>query len=252
MSNISSNSLFHFTSKPEYLHSILENGFLPRYCIESAKLSTEMPREELGQITAMVCFCDISLSQISKHIDRYGSYGIGMTKEWGIKNKLNPVIYTNTNSKLSNSFSELIDSIVNLLGGDCTDDIKNASDKLMSLLKFIKPYQGYDEKRKEHNIKFYDEKEWRYVPQIPFEIETKNSITIEQYIKPRVLKKANEKLKDYKLSFAHNDINYIFIPTFKDIHILISKLKKSSIFSNKEIEIITTKILTIEQIKNDF
>jgi hypothetical protein len=252
MSNISSNSLFHFTTKIDYLLNILENGFSPRYCLESATLSTEMEREGIGQITPMVCFCDISLSQISKHIDRYGKYGIGMTKEWGIKNRLNPVIYVNTNSKLSNSFIKLTNSIVELLGEHCTENTKDASDELMNLLKFIKPYQGFDETSNEHNIKFYDEKEWRYVPEISFDTQIDNSLSILEYYDSATLQKANEKLKDYKLTFTPADIRYIFIPSQKEIHFIITLLKKTKIFSAEEIEIITTKILTIEQIMDDF
>lgn len=252
MSNISSNSLFHFTSKIEYLLNIVENGFSPRYCLESATLSTESEREGIGQITPMVCFCDISLSQITKHIDRYGKCGIGMTKEWGVKNKLNPVIYINTNSKLSNSFSRLTNSIVALLGEHCTENTKNASDELMSLLKFIKPYEGFDENSNEHNVKFYDEKEWRYVPEMSFDTQIENSISISEYKNPITLQKANEKLKDYELKFSPEDIRYIFVPTQKEIHDVIFALKKAKIFSPEEIEIITTKILIVEQIIDDF
>ena len=252
MSNISSNSLFHFTTKIDYLLNILENGFFPRYCYESAKITTEKRREDLEQITPMVCFCDISLSQISKHINKYGSYGIGMTKHWGINNKLNPVIYINTNSKLSNSVSQLADSIVELLDEHCSKHIRDASDELLNLLKFLKPYEGYDANRNEKGIRFYDEKEWRYIPEMSFDKEYKSLISFEDYNNKITLGKANEKLKEYKLNFTPEDIKYIFIPSINEIHIVISELKKSNVFTKNEIEILTTKILTIEQINDDF
>lgn len=100
MSNISSETLFHFTPKPEYLFQLLQNEFKPRYYPEIIHLEG---MKTLNKAIPMVCFCDIPLSQIKDHIDTYGNYGIGMTKEWAIKNKLNPVLYLEPSSKLSKS-----------------------------------------------------------------------------------------------------------------------------------------------------
>ncbi len=41
----------------------------------------------------MVCFCDIPLSRISDHVNFYGQYGLGMTREWATANGLNPILY---------------------------------------------------------------------------------------------------------------------------------------------------------------
>jgi len=60
----------------------------------------------------MVCFCDIPLSQLVSHIDTYGKYGLGMSKEWGIKKGLNPVIYFNKNSLLAKRLSVLTNSLI--------------------------------------------------------------------------------------------------------------------------------------------
>lgn len=38
----------------------------------------------------MVCFCDV-----------YGHYGIGLTKEWGIRNGVSPVLYPYDQSPLT-------------------------------------------------------------------------------------------------------------------------------------------------------
>lgn len=85
MSNISPNSLFHFTPKLEYLIEIFKRGFQPRYCFEDLKLNDSRSIRGFNFGIPMTCFCDISLGQISNHINTYGGYGIGMTKEWGIK-----------------------------------------------------------------------------------------------------------------------------------------------------------------------
>lgn len=63
---------------------------------------------------AMVCFCDLPLSRVGKHIKghswkhngneysskAYGSFGIGMSKKWGERYHLNPVHYVISESHL--------------------------------------------------------------------------------------------------------------------------------------------------------
>jgi hypothetical protein len=92
-STISANTLFHFTSKLDYITNILTNEFTPRYCMESFGYLNE--ENNLLEIALpMVCFCDIPLSQIRNHIKNYGGYAIGLLKEWGISNGINPVMYS--------------------------------------------------------------------------------------------------------------------------------------------------------------
>lgn len=250
MSNISSNSLFHFTSKLDYLFSILENGFYPRLCLETVSFGNENLRPGMASTIPMICFCDISLSQISNHIKNYGNYGLGMTKEWGIRNKLNPVIYLNANSKLSNSLSKLVDSIIASLDQNCTEDINEISDQFMNISKYIKQYDNCD--RSDDLIKFYDEKEWRYVPEMKLELSSKYSIPVHEFQNKVAVEKINEQLIEYRLVFNVKDIKYIFLSNEEEIHTLISKLKNSKKFSIPEIEILTTKMMTTQQIREDF
>src|SRR5215467_12077450 len=98
MKNISANSLFHFTPTLINLTSILKNYFYPRYCLESWTVIFETSQDLLLDRTLefafpMTCFCDIPLSQITNHSNIYGKYAIGLTKDWGMKNKINPVLY---------------------------------------------------------------------------------------------------------------------------------------------------------------
>jgi hypothetical protein len=101
MSNISSNSLFHFTGKRENLIGILQNNIMPRFSQELVPLSLDVANGRFSGAIPMVCFCDISLGQIRDHLSMYGNYGIGMTKEWGIRMGLNPIIYINPDTLLS-------------------------------------------------------------------------------------------------------------------------------------------------------
>ena len=91
-----SDNLFHFTKSIDFLKGILLNGFLPRYCLEDTSYLTI---EYIGY--PMICFCDIPISRIGDHTAFYGNYGLGMTKEWGLRNNLAPLLYTPTSGALT-------------------------------------------------------------------------------------------------------------------------------------------------------
>ena len=94
----SANELFHFTKKYDSIKSILNDKFKPFFCVED---SSYMFEESRNMIIAypMVCFCDIPLERILVHRGLYGDYGIGLKKEWGIKNLLSIVNYTHNKSR---------------------------------------------------------------------------------------------------------------------------------------------------------
>ena len=89
MKNNTSSSLFHYTSCIGALEGIITQGLFPNYCAET--LSYNGKNETVG--IPMVSFCDIPLMRIDSFSDRYGKYAIGLSKEWGLKNRINPVFY---------------------------------------------------------------------------------------------------------------------------------------------------------------
>ena len=255
MSNISSNCLFHFTPKKEYLLNILEQTFIPRYSLENVRLSDSRMDGIFEAGIPMVCFCDISLSQINNHIKTYGNYGIGMTKEWGIKNKLNPIIYTNPDSNIATSIFKLAKDVYKALDENCNETSKAICDEYMNTLNFLKPYMG-DFKRGEKiykDVRFYDEREWRFVPKILIDSEYESTISKEEFSDSEFLQNENNKMRDFRLKFEPKDIKYIFVKNENEIHQMVKKLRNiKQRFSPKEIDILTSKILTTEQIKEDF
>ncbi|MBU2974378.1 abortive infection system antitoxin AbiGi family protein [Zobellia sp. B3R18] len=254
MSNISSNCLFHFTPKRKFLINILEQSFVPRYCLENLKLSN-VYQSEFSAAIPMTCFCDISLSQIGNHIDMYGSYGLGMTKEWGIEKKLNPVLYINPDSLISDSIRKLSDSIFLDLNRDCNEISNKIYDEYINLVCFTKSYDGPFRKsdKQYKNIRFYNEREWRYVPKLNFGGDAKFFLNSREVKDEQLVKKENQKLFKHRLCFDSNDIKYIFVKKESEIHSIIKALKKlNQRFSCEEIEILTSKIITVEQIKSDF
>lgn len=188
--NISANTLFHFTSNKKSLLSILENGLYVRYSLENFE---SLISDKAEIVLPMTCFCDIPLSQVKRHTETYGKYAIGLTKSWGMHNEVNPVIYTYPGSSTAKILSQLSNNLENFFN---ILDEPNDKEKTQSLnhqesqmdislglkihdlyanlshfIKYIKPYEGrfyrngnYTEKP----VKFYEEREWRYIPSKTF------------------------------------------------------------------------------------
>jgi len=174
---LSSDTLFHFTSKREYLENIIERGFYPRYSTEDFSMFSSVPdsTEKIFDFgVPMVCFCDIPLSKVKEHISVYKGYGIGCTKAWGIERGVTPLVYVKPTSETVQGIQKALITLRNLSYVNEEDGkmngpvIRGIRESLNRLKKFIKPYEG----RFEHNgqvfesKRFYDEREWRFVPNL--------------------------------------------------------------------------------------
>jgi len=250
MSAISSETLFHLTSSAEYLLGILKNEFYPRYCMERYELGG---RTIIKAAFPMVCFCDIPLSQIKNHIDRYGCYGLGMSKIWAEKNGLNPVLYLRGSSDFSVRIRVILDNIVS----DFRQKQKKTEmwDALVRILRYMKPYESpyFRDNKMNEIIRFYDEREWRYVVS-PDKCGGKYFLTTNEYRNSIKLADENEKLKECKLGFEPGDIRYVIIKAEKEVIEMIEALKriKRPKYDEKTIEILISRIITCDQIQKDF
>lgn len=247
MSSISSKTLFHFTPNANNLISILKNEFHPKYCIE------ELPIDGANiKALPMVCFCDIPLSQIKDHIDTYGMYGIGMKKDWGTRNGLNPIFYVSEDSLLDKNLSSIISVFQK-------DELKNiahlneAKESYLHIIRYLKKYEG-DFRRGDNiieDVRFYNEREWRFCP--PYNENIKFWLLEDEFKNPVSLAQANETLKNEKLSFEPNDIQYVIIKNESEIYPMIEALKDiKSKYDPRTIETLISKIITSDQILNDF
>lgn len=197
----------------------------------------------------MVSFCDIPLSQIKDHLSRYGSYGIGLTREWAVKKRLNPVLYVQRQSNLAHSYESAIlhyerDGIDN-------DDAVAAFHRLADIARYTKNYEEILERKSESYgmYRFSDEREWRYVPEIGSSCEmyyAANDFDEETQVA------ASKSVKDYRLVFDADDIKYIIISSEKEIPSLVDSLRDLRRFSPRETERIIARVLTAEQIRSDF
>lgn len=247
MSNLSANTLFHFTKSKENLIGILKSNFRPHYCSEEYYL------EEINSWQVpMVCFCDIPLSQVEEHSFWYGEYAIGMTKEWAIKNNINPVLYINKDIKLINSIKDNLSFFLNRRKNDTENDVQPFINNILYQYAFIKPYQGKQyNSQKEKNItkRFYDEREWRYIP-----IDKNKSLFEYGAISTSILKERyNNSITNNGINFEPKYINYIIVS--KETEILEIKRQIENIkgnFPHNDVELLTTRIISMERIKEDF
>ncbi len=197
----------------------------------------------------MTCFCDLPLSQLHEHLDFYGGYGIGMKKEWGIHQKINPVLYMHQSSDLSECISTMLTE-----SKDSHEYDKKTYLHLMNILRHIKLYEGdvNIDGRRIHK-KFYDEREWRWVP-FPtgnYEIQT---LTEAEFNDPVIRKKADTDLEHTaKLDFGPGDIKYIVVKSEGEVSEVIKRIDAiRDKYSENDARMLYTRILSSEQIKTDF
>lgn len=188
---LSADTLFNFTPKLEFLISKIENRFKPRLVLEDyAPFGIN-----LIKAIPMVCFCDIRLSDLSTHIKAYGDYGIGLSKEWGNKNGINPLIY------ISSENSVILDIFSNLI----TNKDENIKEYATKLFLYFKPYSGI---QKERYRNFYNEREWRYIPDNNEII----SFSKEDFDNEKKREDANNEIFNKNtLNYSLNDIKYIIL-----------------------------------------
>lgn len=267
---LSANTFFHFTSTREDVISIFENGFLPSYCLENFEMFTDHeetpPSPEYEIAIPVVCFCDIPISNLEIHTSNYGYFGVGLTKEWGKQNKLNPVMYINPVSHLSDELKNSLKTLSKNILNDKTDnpnEFKKLGANIDKIMCFSKPYKGqmirYNRETggyQYHKINFYNEREWRYIPKIE-DSSIKLSLSKEEYKDFAFRSEENKKLSEYTLSFNIQDISYIIVKEELDIPWLISELRKiirkkhNKQYSEGDFHLLCSKIFAIEKLNED-
>jgi hypothetical protein len=202
----------------------------------------------------MVSFSDFPVSEL-KYRQSYGKYGIGMSKIWANKNKLNPVIYMAKQSQLTRDyFNQFTDIHKDVMLGRPN---KNWFDSIIYMLSFMKNYQGHlvierlgiDNK----SYRFSDEREWRYVPikKELKEIEAPLFLNGSNYSSDK--DKWNNMLSPLTLKFLLEDINYIIIEKDTEINDFIKYIKECHPqLTEIESHALCSRIISFVRIRNDF
>lgn len=242
MSELSTESLFHYTRRDKLI-SILEGRcFKPSFVLEEidmesgvlkevrtfleeqkGKSSSDEVFEKLQLALPMCCFCDIPLDKVSNHTQLYGSYSIGLKRAWVEENGISPVIYLSDRSEIKTVFNHLLCSYkrdykrlrelkeeVGCKQKTLLFNVLITYDFILDLLMYIKPFTGRYEKneRTYDKYRFYNEREWRYKPS-KYHLD-KNVLTKEEFDNKSILKYNNKKLKPIKFDFK--DIDCILVP----------------------------------------
>jgi Putative abortive phage resistance protein AbiGi, antitoxin len=241
---ISSNTLFHFTNRYENLINILENDFRPHYCLEDFNvIFPGVPEDNLSLAIPLVSFCDIPLSQSQQHLDTYGCYGIGLTKEWAKRNGITPVLYTYAESILMGFLRDTIKETQKL------DDQERVF--LYDIARFVKPYKGTLWRADEikENVLFYNEREWRYVPR-----EHRLLLTENDFLDETERDAANADIRSrYSIPFTPEDVRYLIVRSEEEISPLASELQRlTPKLGYEQLTILTTRIIAAERMKEDF
>lgn len=253
---VSANTLFHFTSSNSLKSILASQGLFPQYSDEH--FEDILPESSIYRITyiPLISFCDLTIIQLSRdslHTTVFGDYGIGLTKKWGIENKISPVIYVHKNSQPSNQLYNLIKLFRKYdRTHETQETISTARKELIDSFKFIKPYQGRWQKGEkikevEDDIVYYNEREWRYCPllsQYKVLSGTKAS-------NKKVKDKLNKQLKSDMVKFDADDIKYIMIKKKSEIQDFVTVINKMKLDRKQKNELIT-KIITIEEINEDY
>ena len=227
-----SNYLFHYTCSLDKIKSILETGFRVSRCTENVSYLQEIgilnnidwndalgiiqnsndsdnqssdntDIEKLEMSIPMACFCDISLhdDSVANHRNIYGNYAIALDKSWGIRRGINPVSYLVPETEYSLAIKKLEVLTSEFDKTEPNYDIRNAFFKIVS---FLKIYKGEFKKKdfNEDNYRFYDEREWRYIP-------TGDGIKIAH---PSRLSEQEKNFEKY-ISFDSEDVKCIIVKT---------------------------------------
>lgn len=262
MSVISSNTLFHFTNSATNLIDIIKGGFKPRFCLEElgSDLFFQDSHEDLEEAIPMTCFCDLPLSHISSHLEFYGHYGIGLSKEWGMENGLTPITYIHPKStqllylkKIGKQiFSDYIEDIENI------EPSENPIFTFCEISAFFKSYEGQMWRNNKYiDKRFYDEREWRFVPFAAdggYYQKHDYRLSKEEFFNEIKKAQANDFAgARYNLKFDCQNVKYLIVKHEKEMIALSDALDAmSNLYDEKQIKILKTKIVSAEQINEDF
>jgi hypothetical protein len=247
-----SETLFHFTKSLDTLQLILDSGFWPRYCLEDVSWLAAGTQPESGFISVpMVCFCDIPLSRIDEHVNFYGSYGLGMTKEWALKNGLAPIHYVTDSSPFTAAFTKICELSMDDTGSG-PDEPGETWQLTQRLAMYMKPLigsmsLGNDRVQKD----FYQESEWRY---IAINDEVRPYLGASEHQDAETQQTANESSKTQcMLMFLPSDVRYIFVRSDADIpHLMNFIQSKLDRYPAAELKILMSRVTSLESVRRDW
>lgn len=274
-SKISANSLFNFMRNYNYLEKVINDmAICPRYYPEDIRyLNLKINSKLLEEwYIPMTCFCDIPLHQIHFHAegdvfngnDGYGKFSIAFHKKYGIKMGIQPVHYLCDNSLIVTELAKAMNALINRLDGKKDNGSEYTKEFLIEYIRLIKPYYGKMKKKDSQNTyidlqkNFHDEHEWRYIPEfefgeLPLILIEEREISAENL--DNTFTESIPFTKKGMLKFNVDDVRYIFVDNLDSRNKLINfirKKRKGKRLSKKEKDILISKIMIYDELKEDW
>lgn len=228
-----SDCLYNFSKTPERIFEALRrSGFTLNYVVEDF---TYLKINSLDRIAfPMICFCDILMEQhrILPHIKHYGSYGIGLSKHWGVQRGVQPVHYLIPDSPFSSDLRDAYRA-ADLVTNDCISDDSSRilSDFIFTTLAYVKPTYGESSSGDERC--FEDECEWRFLPRdlpdLPMAIPSPSYNTLKNYCGTIWLPQT------YILKFSPSDITDLIVPDERGADALLGLINELPSASQEDV-----------------
>lgn len=244
---LSTDSIIHYTDSFEKLTSIIKDGFKIKYCTETLLTKTN---NSSTSAHPMISFCDIPLSDSHRHFGLYGFYGIGLSKNWAKQMGINPVLYIEEQSNIGESIKNAFNAFKTIEGANA-EDVK---EMIIQTKCFTKNYCG-PLKRGDINTKdykFYDEREWRFVPTRKDIGNKSRSIGLAKFKADK--EKYNNDLSSFLFKFSIQDISYIIVKKTEEIPEVIEFLRNTfhKTKTGGDLDILLSKVCSTEQIIQDY
>lgn len=239
----SADTLFHFVDKLDYLLPIIEKlAIIPRYCTEDIDY-LDIGMKKIAY--PMLCFCDINLHKMQKHIENYGGYGIAFSKEWGIANEIQPIQYVNVNAPLRKDFTQAFRESIS------AEEESSSQDFLLTQMYYFKAINGSMERNEETVYRnFTDECEWRYIPNVSI-AGLPQAITEKDLFSKNLWNKALEVSNGCWLRFNVDDVKYIIIKDRTDFDAVASIINHKKNMESGSVDRLMSKILIWSDIRGD-
>ena len=231
---LSSNILWHQTNYNSLRKIIRSKRILCAYSIEDV---ADIVGQELA--FPMVSMCDLPLSEFTEYQGKYGDYSIGLSREWGIKNRFTPLWYYESKSRVPQLLKKQFENAVASGDGSILS--------LIGVVSYMKKTEGPLPKHNYSTYRFYDEREVRYVPSFEYLVYggEKPVLTRDEYDQYKAAHQ-NVSTINASVSFDWKDVRYIIVKEEKQIATMIDYLAKQGC-DNKTIAVFSAK-----QVYQDF
>jgi hypothetical protein len=244
-----SETLFHFTKSRETLELVLRNGFWPRYCVEDVQWAQEENSDTLQVAMPVVCFCDIPLSRIDDHVLFYGEFGLGLSRDWALRNALSPVHYVAKGDPVAEAFK-----LAHNLGVNHLPDNERTAflAHIIFLAMHMKPLSGTMVVSGAPVEKdFYQESEWRYVAASK---EFAPFLMPSNFVDPEILRSENEKTFTHgMLKFLPSDVRYIFVRSDSDIPAVMNFIQQNlDHHPAADLKVLMSRVTSLDSVRRDW